>query len=131
MAKILIFEDNIDLSLYWQRLLESQAHSVQCCDSVAAALAIVETMKPDLVIADMLIKSGEATRPEGGLTLISKLQMLGPKRLRILGVSGMKPNIYLKSTALEIAENMGIDMALYKPLSAEQLLESVHYLLEL
>jgi len=132
MAKILIFEDDISLALYWKRLLEAQRHSVQHCTLVAAALDVIEEMKPDLIIVDMLIKSGDRMLPEGGITLIGKLRLQsGSSRLRILGVSGMKRGAYLNSTALEIATTMGVDMSLYKPISAEQLLESVSHLLTL
>jgi len=131
MAKILIFEDDLALALYWRRLLEAQQHSVQCCAAVEAALTLVDTTNPDLVIVDMLIKAGNTTLTEGGLTLISKLRMLGSNCPRLLGVSGMKRSHYLHSTALEIAKNMGLDLALYKPISEEQLLHSVSHLLTL
>ncbi|MEL6940778.1 MAG: response regulator [Cyanobacteria bacterium J06598_1] len=131
MAKVLILEDNLELALYWQRLLEAQNHGVQCCDTVAAALTLTEKMQPDLVIVDMLIKSGDTPLPQGGLTLVGKLKLLGTSCPPLLGVSGMKRSNYLKSTALEVAEKMGLDLALYKPISEEQLLRAVSYLLTL
>jgi CheY-like chemotaxis protein len=130
MAKILIFEDDQSLALYWQQLLEQASHEVRCCDSVEQAMEIVALMQPDLIVADMLIKQEGKFVSEGGLSLVSKLRLREQFVGCILGVSGFRRGPYAQNTALDAARNMGIDMALYKPITAEQLLDAVAQLLD-
>ncbi|MEO0456352.1 MAG: response regulator [Cyanobacteria bacterium P01_A01_bin.114] len=129
MADILIFEDNTALASYWCTLLEAEQHQVRCCSTVSAALQLVSEKAPDLLIADMLIKQNNRFEAEGGLTLLTKLKLTGTFSSPILGVSGFKPGPYAQATALDAAQQIGIDMALYKPIEPEQLLAAVKKLL--
>ena len=129
MATIIIFEDNVALALHWQEILEAQNHHVHCCSNVPQALALVSKVMPDLIIADMLIKHRNQQKIEGGLTLVARLSLTTSFRGPILGVSGFKRGPYAQVTALDIAKDMGITMALYKPITPEQLLDTVDYLL--
>ncbi|MEM8611790.1 MAG: response regulator [Cyanobacteria bacterium P01_H01_bin.105] len=129
MATVLIFEDDMPLASYWRKTLEAKNHSVYCCAKVQDALEIATTIQPDLVVMDMMIKQDGQFIPEGGLTLLTHLKLNFDGSPSIICVSGYKPGVYRQSTALEIAKHTGVDLALYKPISSEQLLEAVEQLL--
>ncbi|MEM1254016.1 MAG: response regulator [Cyanobacteria bacterium P01_H01_bin.21] len=129
MATILIFEDDVALALHWRKILETSNHSVCCCTTVEDALNMATTTHPDLVVIDMMVKQGGQFIPKGGLTLLSQLKLHYEESPYIIGVSGFKPGMYSQSTALEIAKHTGVDIALYKPISAEQLSNAVAELL--
>ncbi|MGD1808763.1 response regulator [Dapis sp. BLCC M126] len=127
MAKILILEDEILLASYWQKLLESDGHQVVCCSTVSQALKQLSAMFFDLIIADMMIKEQGKFVNSGGLTLIGKRLMCNFPMIPIIGVSGYKPTF--SNSALEIAKDMGVDLAIYKPISPDTLLNAVNKLL--
>ncbi len=129
MATILILEDNIELSLQWKILLESYEHHVQCTSNVDEAFALVEQLKPDLIIVDMLIRHGKQLQVEGGLTLITRLKLYTDFNRPILGVSGFTKGRYVQNTPLEVAKQLGISKAIYKPIAPETFLELVQDLL--
>lgn len=131
MTTILILEDNLELALYWKEILEAKKYAVSCCSKVSGALDFIQERFPDLLIVDMLLKEGSRTLTEGGLTLLGKLQLMNISNYSpaIIGVSAYKRSPYLYTTPLEIAETMGLDIALYKPISSMQLAESVELLL--
>ncbi|MDJ0701755.1 MAG: response regulator [Leptolyngbyaceae cyanobacterium MO_188.B28] len=130
MANILIFEDELPLALHWRQRLEAAHHTVQQCDTIPQAIKITESTPPDLVIVDMLVKRGNKTMPEGGLNLIAKLKLMNKVQPIIIGVSGLRRSRYMASTPLDVANQMGIDMALQKPISPDYLLGIVSRLLE-
>lgn len=129
MAVILICEDDTSLASYWRQLLEAERHTVWCSENVPQALRLAEEKQPDLVITDMMIKQNGKFVPEGGLSLLFKLIFRSRLSMPILGVSGYRPGRYNEIPALEFAKSMGIDQALYKPISPERLLATVHHLL--
>ena len=131
MANILIFEDNVELAHYWREFLEADNHSVWCCMSVDEAFETANEIAPDIVIMDMLIQHDGELIPEGGLTLLSKLRLKYAGSPYVIGVSGYRPGKYSKVTPLEIAKETGsgIDLALYKPITPEQLINAVNQLL--
>ncbi|MEO0984512.1 MAG: response regulator [Cyanobacteria bacterium J06639_14] len=132
MAHIVILEDDIALADYWQQLLENEGHQVIGCSTVAQALEYIPSGAVDLIIADMIIKDPDQGKSShaGGLTLISKRDMGKLPKVPILGVSGHKPNrLYAPISPLAIAKDMGVDLALYKPIRPDTLLKTVHKLL--
>lgn len=131
MANILILEDEVTLSAYWQALLESHEHLVVCCTTVTQVLEQISVNDVDLIIADMMIKNQDhdAFEPQGGLTLISKRKFGELSPVPILGVSGYKPSVLSKLSPLQIAKEQGADLILYKPISPETFLNAVNTLL--
>ncbi|MEM9213820.1 MAG: response regulator [Cyanobacteria bacterium P01_F01_bin.150] len=130
MANILIMEDDIALATYWQNFLEMHDHRVVCCSTVARTIEQTSYMDVDLIIADMMIKVDGELVPEGGLTLLCKRITGALPSVPILGVSGRKPDPKIYATSpLQIAEGMGIDMVLYKPIPLEILLDAIEQLL--
>ncbi|MGD1950425.1 MAG: response regulator [Leptolyngbyaceae cyanobacterium] len=129
MATILIFDDNASLALQWRKGLETRDHYVCCCETLKNALAVANAIKPDIVVVDMMIRKDGKFVPEGGLTLLTCLNLKYSGSPKIIGVSGFKPGPYNKSTPLELAKRIGVDIALYKPISLELLLEAVEQLL--
>lgn len=129
MATILILEDNFELSLQWKILLELHQHHVHCTTQIDEALTLVEQLNPQLIIVDMLIRDGNQLQAEGGLTLITRLKLDTDFDGLILGVSGLTKGPYVQNTPLEVAKQLGVTKALYKPISPEAFLEVVHDLL--
>ncbi|NEP63420.1 MAG: hypothetical protein F6K31_42065 [Symploca sp. SIO2G7] len=129
MADIVIFEDNMSLSLYWRSILEENCHQVRCCSTVSKALELVLEATPELLIADMLIKQDGRFIPEGGITLLHKLAARELITFPVLGVSGYRASSYKSLSALDIAKSMKISLALYKPITPQKLLQTVSKLL--
>ena len=130
MATILICEDDIALAAYWRRLLEAESHTVYCSETAIKALELVEVILPDLIITDMMIKKDGQFVPEGGITLLSGLRNRIERPIPIVCVSGYRPSAYNPTPALECARAMGVDIALYKPISPYKLINTVHGLLQ-
>lgn len=70
---ILVVEDDPDARELMQAILEQHGASVQAADSVARALEILETFRPDLVISDI------AMPEEDGITFVQKLRARTPE----------------------------------------------------
>ncbi|GEM_PF-5716054 len=65
----------------------------------------------------------------GGITLVNKLRRTTQSSIPVICVSGYRPNRYNLIPALEFAKGMGVDLALYKPIAPNQLLDAVTSLL--
>ena len=129
MTTILICEDDIALASYWRHLLEAEDHIVYCCETAVKALELLKTTSPDLVITDMMIKENGKFVAKGGITLVNKLRQKTQPSIPVICVSGYRPNRYNVIPALELVKTMGVDMALYKPISPKKLLNAVTSLL--
>jgi signal transduction histidine kinase len=118
-ARILVVDDNADMREYLQRLLETRWHVELACDGVAA-LHVLRTRPPDLVIADVMM-------PElDGFQLLRAIR--GEERLRAL------PVLVLSARAGEESRVEGVEAGaddyLVKPFSARELLARVQAQLE-
>lgn len=130
MADILILEDNLELALHWQLALEPHQHAVRCAANVDHAMKLFNQQMPDLIITDMLIRDNNQIQAEGGLVFISRINLNTTFNGPILGISGFTKSHYARTTPLDFAKQLGISMALYKPILSDQLIDAVDYLLQ-
>ena len=54
-TKILIIEDEPDVSLYLQTVLETDGYKTEVCDTATAGMDRVEEFKPDLISLDIMM----------------------------------------------------------------------------
>lgn len=133
MKHILILEDEISLAAYWQNGLETSGYQVTCCCTTDQAIEQISSGDFSLIITDMMIKvqGYDEFENKGGITIVAARAMGKFPWVPIIGVSGHKPRPrYCRTSPLQIAENMGVDLALYKPIRLDVLLEAVKTLLK-
>ncbi|MEM7545676.1 MAG: response regulator [Pseudomonadota bacterium] len=95
MARLLILEDDIDLTDQWEEVLTAAGHELTITRNASEASARLTEQVYDLVIADIYVRQGGVLVPDGGVLLISRLrQMVNLNRpawwqtVPILAVSG-------------------------------------------
>jgi two-component system, NtrC family, response regulator AtoC len=74
MAKVLVVDDEITMIQITAELLRAEGHEVFPCSNVDAAMAVLETQKPELVITDLYL---EKSKPVG-LTVLAKARANNP-----------------------------------------------------
>lgn len=120
MARILVVEDNQDVSNLLAWILSLEGYQVEEVSSAAAAIEVVRSAPPDLVITDLLMPDRD------GLELIRDIRRSGAV-IPIIAVSAggrIGPATYL-----EIAEKLGADRVFAKPFLPESILRAVGELL--
>jgi chemosensory pili system protein ChpA (sensor histidine kinase/response regulator) len=55
MGMVLVVDDNLDTCKIMKAFLARAGHMAVCCNSVALALEQLETIMPDLIIADLML----------------------------------------------------------------------------
>ncbi|GIG55252.1 response regulator transcription factor [Demequina activiva] len=119
MAKVIVIEDDPDISLLVSHKLRSSGHDVEVETDGQAGLAAVRSVKPELVILDWMmprmngIEVCEAMRADPELAEIPVL-MLTAKAQEI---------------DLERAYGVGVDEYIQKPFSTRELVVRVERLL--
>jgi PAS domain S-box-containing protein len=113
--RVLLVEDNADMRSYLQRLLSEQGYSVEGVGDGQAALEVIQTFKPDLVLSDVMLP---------------KLDGIGLLRaIRENSSTASIPVILLSARAGEEFRIQGLgagaDDYLIKPFSARELLSRV------
>ena len=74
MAKVLVVDDEITMIQITSELLRAEGHEVFPCNNVDAALSILDTQKPELVVTDLyLVKSKPL-----GLDVLAKARAMNP-----------------------------------------------------
>jgi len=76
MARILVLEDDRDLSDQWDDTLTLAGHEVTITRNASEATIRVNENVYDLVIVDMYIREGGKLIPDGGVILLSRLRQL-------------------------------------------------------
>lgn len=136
MATILIMEDEQLLAEAWAGVLEDKGHFALLTTNANDALEVAKVNRIDLVITDILVRKFDRPTPEGGVLLIGRLRMPGVeaeapwlKDIPIIAISGAFSQVGLGGP-LPVAQVLGADMALVKPVPSETLLDAVSTLLE-
>ncbi len=120
MQRILVVEDDDSVRKLLIRLLTVEGYRAEEADSAAAALEIIRSDPPDLVITDLLMPDTD------GLELIMRIRRSGAS-LKIIAISAggrIGQNTYLK-----LAEQLGADRTITKPFQPATLLQEVRELL--
>lgn len=113
--KILVVDDDVNLSFLLQQRLESEGYEAQSANSVSAAYLTSQLFKPDLVLTD--INMGDET----GFDLMRRIRTHTP-RIKTIYMTG-DPTRY--RSALEQERKQHCATCLNKPFSEHTLLESI------
>ena len=113
---VLIVDDNEDLIALFRRYLRHQPYSVQAAESFGEALRKVNSLKPDVVILDVMMPGRD------GWEVLQTLQATQAARsFRIIVCSIINDP--------ELATALGADAFLNKPVSRKQLLQTLREVL--
>ncbi|WP_300015156.1 response regulator [uncultured Roseobacter sp.] len=134
MARILLMEDDVDLSTVLDEVLSSNGHVVTTSQSASEAFNLIAKNRYDLLITDIIVLKDDAPVPDGGISLISRLRgalswNLEPwmKKMPIIAISGAIHNQGM-SELLKISRDLGADMAFGKPMDTDDLLQAINLL---
>ena len=118
--KILVIDDDDVIRLTMQSVLKKKGFQVFTAENGNVGLVIFKKEKPQIVITDMLMPNKE------GLETITEIRMLktGAKIIAMSG-GGSTQNM----TFLQLAEKVGADLLLSKPVKPDQLIAAVENLL--
>lgn len=118
--KILIIDDDELIRLTIKKTLIKAGCSVLEAENGNAGLALFKKEKPDLVVTDMLMPDKE------GLETISEIRAVNPGA-RIIAMSGGGSS---KNMAfLQLAQKMGANRIMSKPIKPDELLNAIKSLL--
>lgn len=111
--RILLIEDDRDISSTLRGVLESAGHQVTAAPNGIEGQKLIQADKPDLVITDMMMPR------MGGFPVLEFLRTLDnpPKVIMITANEGGRHKAY--------AEMLGVDEYLRKPFAMDVLLEAI------
>jgi DNA-binding response OmpR family regulator len=121
MATILIIEDDTDLRNFLTRLLERENHYILNAGNGLEAITILNSVKPDLVITDIIMSE------QDGIGTINMLRKKHPE-IKIIAISG--GGRILGADYLEIARKLGAHYVFSKPFDNKELVVKVKELLD-
>lgn len=112
-VKILLIEDDRDISSTLRGVLESSGHEVISAPNGVEGQKLIQSEKPDLVITDMMMPR------MGGFPVLEFLRTLEdpPRVIMITANEGGRHKAY--------AEMLGVDEYLRKPFAMDLLIESI------
>lgn len=123
MAKILVVDDEKDITEVVNMYLEDSGHDVTCVTCAQEALSWSQENQLDLLITDILMPN------MSGLELITEILKDNPKT-KILAISGGgESGGIVKDIVLSTAADLGAQKTLTKPFTKEELIHSVERLL--
>jgi CheY-like chemotaxis protein len=121
MPRILVIDDIPAVRATWRDILEEAGHDVLEAANGDKALSLLSQEPVELVITDIFMPGKD------GIETITELRRVCPD-VRIIAVSGYATD--RASPYLRIAEHLGADAALCKPVKAEELVTTVMRTLE-
>ena len=117
---LLIVDDERDFRDHLAEILVSQGFAVMQAASGMEAVATLHAHTPDIMITDIVMEGMD------GFELISRVRKFRPC-LPIIAVSGT--GLVEAKTYLRMAQQLGADLTLEKPLRVPELLEAVSRIL--
>lgn len=118
--KILVIDDDELIRMTCKNVLKRAEYVVVEAENGNVGLALFKKEKPDIVITDMLMPDKE------GLETISEIRALNP-HVKIIAISGGGSTQNM--TFLQLAQRMGANHTLSKPIKPDELLTAVRKLL--
>jgi DNA-binding response OmpR family regulator len=118
-AKLLIVEDETRLRASLQEYFEREGFGVAIAEDGASALAVLEQMKPNLIILDVQLPHVD------GLEVCRAVRQRLGHAVGIVMISGIKKEMLDRVVGLE----MGADVYMTKPFETRELLAQVRALL--
>ncbi|NTV56535.1 MAG: response regulator [Deltaproteobacteria bacterium] len=120
MAKILLIDDDPQILDLLQDVLTEDGHECCCAANGAIGFKALEESPFDLVVTDLIMPVAE------GLETIMKIRSYG-NRVPILAISGGIP--WMPTDFLPMAQRLGADRTLAKPLEIQKFKQLVRELL--
>ena len=119
MSQILVVEDNVEIAELLYDLLVKEGFKVSTCGDGYQGVEFTHTMKPDLIILDLMLPAG------GGFYVLEKVKLSSlTKSVPILVLTASKDPEHRKK-----AIEMGVDVFLEKPYDSQELLSTIKRLL--
>ena len=113
MSKILIVDDNVDACFLLKSFLEEMEHDIITSHSGEDALEKVKSLKPDIMLLDIIMKG------INGMEILRRVRLFD-KRIGIIMVSAVMDEGICKETL-----EKGADEYITKPIDLEHLNECI------
>ncbi|MEB0140167.1 MULTISPECIES: response regulator [unclassified Undibacterium] len=113
MVQILVIEDDIQFSHMLEKMLQQDGHQIVTASDGAEALKLLPTIKPDLILTDILMPHLD------GVETIMQLAQQGSE-VPIIAMSGGRRSISAAFN-LDSAKLLGVKAVLAKPFSRADL----------
>jgi len=132
MTRLLILEDDIELTNQWQKALEPIADEIFVTHGAVQALAVIDSHEIDLCVVDLIVREHGKPKSDGGILFLGTLRtksLDATERMPlILGVSGVDDkNIWIEAETL--LKSFGSDEFLQKPFTDGELIDAIQRLL--
>ena len=124
MIKILLVEDDEQVSAVIRQILEMEGYEVHSCGNGNEALNFLRKKEiiPDLIVTDIIMPDKE------GLEFIREIRQID-KDKKIIAISGGSPHM-LAHEPLKVAKLFGANLTFPKPLDRTEFLKGIKQLLE-
>jgi DNA-binding response OmpR family regulator len=122
MARILVVDDDPDITFAVSLYLKKEKHEVQAAASRAEGMKALESFKPDLMILDVMME-----QPDDGIAMAQELRRAG-QTLPILMLTSVG-----KVTGMSYGRDndlVPVDAFFEKPVRPEDLLKKINELLK-
>ncbi len=116
-GKILIIDDNADLSAIMSIILMAEGFEVRTCDSLDFCRQQLLNWEPDLLVLDVNVNGDD------GRIFCSEQKANNPNEVKIILMSG-------DETTLDHTHWFGADEAIAKPFDSADLLKKIHFCLQ-
>lgn len=120
MARILLIDDDAEVRTTLRAMLEHAGHTVVEAQDGVDGLRAMRTTAPDLIITDILMPEKE------GIETIQEIRAECPD-IKIIAISG--GGVTGRHMFLDVAQKLGADSVLEKPVMLRTLVRSVEALL--
>jgi DNA-binding response OmpR family regulator len=119
MAKILIVEDEVDITILIRKRLQDEGFEVVAAVDAYEGTRAAHREKPDLVILDLMLPVG------GGLAVLKNIRASAEIReIPVVVLTGIKDEQYKKQVLGE-----GVEAYLEKPYEPQQLIDTIRKLI--
>jgi DNA-binding response OmpR family regulator len=122
MARILLIEKDRALAGEWKLALEAAGHEVVVAKDGRSALELLDETPLDLAITEIILPH------VGGIAFTGMAKLKSPY-LKVIAVTGDPAALDHNVGALALAERVGADLVLEKPIPADVIVEKVTRLL--
>ena len=122
MARILVVDDDPDITYALTLFLQSEGHEVKSAPSRATGMKEIEAFSPDLLVLDVMME-----QPDDGIAMAQELRRTG-RRLPIVMLTSVG-----KVTGMSFgsdADLVPVDAFFEKPVPPAELIRKVRELLE-
>jgi len=127
MARLMVIDDDVELTDDLAAMLKSAGHTVSTFDKVEGAVEKLIEEKPDLLVLDVMFPED----PSGGMSLAIKIrQQAETAELPIILLTNVNQELPLDLSAKDIDQKwMPVQDFVEKPVEVQQLLAKVDALL--